>query len=97
MTMNGLNGNVAVPEEQKLCVLYDPSNGTIVHTHWVTTLPGGRKVDEAELERRIRERATSRGRDVKGLKVLHVDPKEYEPGTRYRVDIEAGKLTKRPK
>ena len=95
--MNALNRNVAVAEDQKLCVLYDPSNGNIVHTHWVTTLPGGLKVDREEIERRIRDRATSRGRDVKGLKVLHVDPKEYEQGTRYGVDLEAGKLTKRSK
>ncbi len=92
--MNALNRHVAEPEDQKLCVLYDPSNGTILHTHWVTTLPGGHKVDKAELERRIRERATSRSRDVNGLKVLHVDPREYDQGMRYRVDVEAGKLVK---
>ena len=95
--MNAPSRNVAVAEDQKLCVLYDPSNGAIVHTHWVTTLPGGRKIDEAELEKRIRERAAFRGRDVQGLKVLHVDPSEYKQGTRYQVDTKAGKLTKRSK
>jgi hypothetical protein len=88
------NGNVATPDDQKLCVLYDPSNGAIVHAHWVTTLSGGRVVDQAEMEKRIRERAASRGRDVQGMKVLHVDPNEYKQGTRYRVDLEVCKLAK---
>jgi hypothetical protein len=95
--MNGMYGNAPAPEDQKLCVLYDPSNGNILHTHWVTTLPGGRKVDKAELEKRIRERATSRGRDASGLKVLHVDPAEYVQGIHYRVDLAAGKLAECPK
>jgi hypothetical protein len=92
--MNVPKGNLATPEDQKLCVLYDPSNGTIVHTHWVTTLSGGRVVDQPGMEKRIRERAASRGRNVQGMKVLHVDPKEYKQGTRYRVDLEARKLAK---
>jgi hypothetical protein len=46
------------------------------------------------MEKRIRERAASRGRNVQGMKVLHVDPKEYKQGTRYRVDLEARKLAK---
>jgi hypothetical protein len=95
--MNAPSRNVAVVEDQKLCVLYDPSNGAIVHTHWVTTLPGGRVVGQAEMEKRIRERAAFRGRDVQEMKVLHVDPKDYEQGTRYQVDTKAGKLTKRSK
>jgi hypothetical protein len=95
--MKAMNGNAPAPEEQKLCVLYDPSSGTVVHTHWVTTLPGGRKVDKAELEKRIRARAAFRGRDVQGMKVLHVDPSEYELGIHYRVDVAAGKLARCPK
>ena len=92
--MNAPSRNVAVVEDQKLCVLYDPSNGAIVHTHWVTTLPGGRVVGQAEMEKRIRERAATRGRDVQKMKVLHLDPNEYKQGTRYRVDLEARKLAK---
>lgn len=80
------------PEDEKLCVLYEPKTGVIVHTHRVTTMPGGRKVDAAEMERRTRERATSRGRDVHKLALLHVDPKTYRPGAFYRVDVKAKAL-----
>jgi hypothetical protein len=75
------------PEDEKLCVLYDPATGHIVHTHRVTTLRGGRKVDEAEMERRTRERAASRGRDVRELPLLHVDRKSYKLGALYQVDV----------
>jgi hypothetical protein len=73
-------------EEQKLCVLYDPASGAIVHTHWVTTLEGGRKVSEAEMEARTRERAATRGREAGHLHILHVDPAVHKVGASYRVE-----------
>jgi hypothetical protein len=95
--MIAMGGNAPQPEDQKLCVLYDPSTGLIVHTHWVTTLPGGRKVDRAEMEKRIRERAALRGRDVSSFRVLHVETGEYVAGICYRVNLDTGKLEEVPR
>jgi hypothetical protein len=94
--MDVLHGDPVQPEDEKLCVLYDPATGRIIHTHRVTTLPGGRKFDDAEMERRIRERSVSSGREVSGLALLHVDPKTYKMGTVYQVDVGAKKLVEAP-
>jgi hypothetical protein len=84
------------PEEEKLCVLYRGADGKIVHTHRVTTLPGGRRLNDAEVERRARELAARRHPDrhlaQRELKALHVNPEDFQHGVRYRVDLEAGKL-----
>lgn len=90
--MNLMHTGTLQVEDQKLCVLYDPSSGAIVHTHWVTTLAGGRKVDAKEVEKRARERAALRGGDVSATKALHVDPKTYHAGSHYKVDVKAGQL-----
>jgi hypothetical protein len=71
-------------EERRLCLLYDPSDGAIVHAHMVTTLEGGRGVDDDEMERRVRERAGVRA--AGRLAVLHVDPATFRTAGRYRVE-----------
>jgi hypothetical protein len=94
--MDLVHGAPVQPEADKICVLYNLATGRIVHMHRVTTLPGGRKVDDAEMERRIRERSVSSGREVSGLVVLHVDPKTYKMGAVYQVDVGAKKLVEAP-
>ena len=90
--MDVVHGALVQPEADKICVLYNLATGRIVHLHRVTTLPGGRKIDDAEMERRIRERSVSSGRDISGLAVLHVDPNAYKMGAVYPVDVGAKKL-----
>jgi hypothetical protein len=90
--MKALHHALPPPEDEKLCVLYDPSTGRIVHTHRVTTMAGGRKVDKAEMEKRTRQRAKSRGRDISGLTLLHVDPETYKLGAFYEVNLRTKKL-----
>jgi hypothetical protein len=34
-------GQTLAPESIRICVLYDPSDGRIVHIHKVVTYPGG--------------------------------------------------------
>lgn len=94
--MKATHKNLLVPIDEKLCVLFEPASGVIVHTHRVTTFPGGRKIDNAEMEKRIRERAASRGRDVHKLSILHVEPKSYKLGAQYQVDVKTKKLVERP-
>ncbi len=89
-----LGGNILKPEAVRICVLYDPSNGRIVHTHEVVTLPGGRKVDEKEMERRTLQRAASAGVDTSKLKVMHVPPEEYDRTSLYRVELKGLRLVK---
>lgn len=79
-------------EEVKVCVLYEPSTGRVVHVHRVTTMPGGRRLDQAAMEKRIRELAKLHGADSPALRVFHVDPKDIVVGANYMVDVDAKKL-----
>ena len=56
----------------KVCVLFDPKDGRIVHVHGVTTLSKGRSCSKSELEERTISRAKAFGNSVSGLKTLHV-------------------------
>ena len=81
------------PTSRQICVIYDPATGQIVHTHQHVTYPGGAKVTASEVEA---EGLAVLGRrlktDVKGLHTLHVDPKEYQEGSRYRIDPASQRL-----
>src|SRR5262249_18672301 len=83
-----------------VCVVYDPSDGRIVHGR---TVVGDGKTGEFGPEGRDdRERATLEGAqrmhgDVSKLRLLHVPPDfRFAPGTGYRVDVQAGSLVEAP-
>jgi hypothetical protein len=59
-------------DASKVCVLYDPSDGRVVHVHGVTTIQGGKEPTQAELEQRATTHARALGRAVPGMKSLHV-------------------------
>ncbi len=67
-----VNGKPVSDDASRVCVLYEPKSGRVVHVHGVTVLPGGKEVSKDELERRAVARAKSLGRSVAGLKTLHV-------------------------
>lgn len=83
-----------IPVSNKVCVLYDPRDGRIVHTHRVITMPGGQDVTDEELETRAKERARQVGRDVSGLSALRVAPEDCDGSSHYRVDLATKKLRK---
>jgi hypothetical protein len=85
------------PEDVKVCVLYDPKDGRVVHNHKVLVFQGAKTVDEKEVGRRALERAASFGRDPSKLKALHVSEKECNPSSTYRVDLTSLTLVKLPK
>jgi hypothetical protein len=85
-------GMVLRPKSVKVCVLYDPKDGHIVHTHQVIILEGGRAVDDEEVQARAFRRATRLGKNTSKLKALHVPPKSLHPSTAYRVDLRSLKL-----
>jgi hypothetical protein len=65
-------GKLVGDDASKVCVLYDPKDGRVVHVHGVTVIPGGKPVSEAEVEQRAIAHAKALGRVVHGLKSLHV-------------------------
>ena len=86
------NAKAMVPEAVKTCVLYDPRDGRVVHTHRVVTYPGGKRVDDKRVESRAREIAASRGHDVSKLHSLHLHAEQIRPGVSMRVDVKTNRL-----
>lgn len=78
----------------KICVLYDPQDGRVVHTHQVVTLPGGRDCTDSELEAHAIECAKQAGHEVGGLATLRVTEEECDGTSQYRVDLAEKKLRK---
>jgi hypothetical protein len=84
------------PVSHKVCVIYDPANGGVIHTHEVLTFPGGRQVTDADAEAEALALLARRtGKDVSGLGVLHVPCGEYQRGVRYRVELPSRRLIAR--
>jgi hypothetical protein len=65
-------GKVVDDRAAKVCVLFDPKDGRIVHVHGVTKLDGTNEIDEKELERRAIGHAKAFGHEVATLKALQV-------------------------
>jgi hypothetical protein len=88
---------IVKPEEVKICVLYDPKDGHIVHTHEVVTFTGGRRVSDEEVKARAFKNATRRGKDTSNLKALHVSPDKIDRRSTYRVDLKSLTLIEVPR
>jgi len=82
------------PESEHACVLYDPKDGRIVHTHCIVTLPGGQKVTHKEVEARAKEVAKQAGHDIGELSVMHFAADAYDASTVYHVDLTTKQLVK---
>ena len=74
------------PRSVQCCVLFDPKDGKILHTHRVVTMDGAAETPAHLVEERARHLAKGLGLDVAYLELLHVDPREMQPGVSYRVD-----------
>jgi hypothetical protein len=81
------------PISHKICVIYDPANGAVIHTHEVLTFPGGRQVTDADTEAEALAMLARRsGKDMSGFGVLHVPPGEYQRSARHRVELPSRRL-----
>jgi hypothetical protein len=76
----------------KCCVLFDPADGTIRHTHRVVTMEGANEASDRDVEKRARELAKSFGLKTSTLRPLHVDAGDFEPGKHYAVDPKTRRL-----
>ena len=80
------------PGPGKICVLYDPQDGRVIHTHRVITFPGGQEVTDSEAGARAKERATQAGHDVRSVGTLLVADDDCDGSSLYHVDVAEGKL-----
>ena len=70
----------------KCCILFDPSDGEIRHTHRVVTLDGADETPKDQVEKRTIKLAEELGLEVKKLQMLHVNADDIEPGKQYTVN-----------
>jgi hypothetical protein len=81
------------PVAHQVCVIYDPANGRVLHTHEHLTYAGASKVPESHVEAEALAVLARGGKaDVSGLGVVHLQPGEYKRGVRYRVELASGRL-----
>jgi len=66
------NGKPVGDSASKVCVLFDPKDGRVVHVHGATTLQSKNEIGAAEMEARARKHAERFGKSTAGLKALHV-------------------------
>ncbi len=66
------HGKPVADDASRVCVLFDPKDGRVVHIHGLTTLHGRETISDAELEKRTADHAMAFGHSVAGLKTLHV-------------------------
>ena len=82
--MQTTGGNLRA-QAHRVCVIYDPVDGRIIHVHHDVALPGGRPAGENEIETAAMTQLRKRGRETGGLRVLHAKPEDLRPLVRYKV------------
>lgn len=70
----------------RVCVLFDPKDGRVVHGHGVTVLGSEQPMEPADVEARAREGATKLGLSVDGLKALHVPIEDIRRHRAFKVN-----------
>jgi hypothetical protein len=78
------------------CVLYDPADGSIVHTHTVVRFDRGSVPSPRELETEARASLAKQPNHRDGLQVLHVKTDDLMPEGEFKVHPTAGTLEKLP-
>jgi hypothetical protein len=79
----------------KICVLYSPSDGRIVHVHRSTILAGGQLKTDEEVEVRAKENAAAAGHPVEALHSLHLPAEAYDTSKLFVVDVNEKRLVER--
>ena len=66
------DGKPVSDDASRVCILFDPNDGRVVHVHGATVLPPGKAIDAAEMEVRARRHAANLGKSTADLWALHV-------------------------
>jgi hypothetical protein len=72
MKAQHFEGNPVSDQASRVCLLFDPKDGRVVHAHGVTVLQSVGAISDAELEERARGYAQHFGKKVADLQALHV-------------------------
>jgi hypothetical protein len=67
-----VDGKPVSDDASKVCILFDPKDGRVVHVHTATELHSQNTLTESEMEERARRYARHFGKSVEGLRALHL-------------------------
>lgn len=97
--MNNLiaNGKAVSDGASKVCVLFDPKDGRVVHVHGVTILNSSNGISAAEMEARTRRHAEHFGKSTAGLRALHVPITAIREHGAFRVNERGDELVPIPR
>ena len=88
-----IKGKPADDQSTKVCVLYSPKDGRVVHVHGATVAHGADPVSDEEMEKRARRHSAALGRKVEGAKALHVGYSTFaEHSKGFKVNAEGTSL-----
>ena len=82
---------------EQVCVVYDPKDGRILHTHRRQVRSGGIKKKPDEVAVRALQLAGKCGHDTTRLEVLHVPSNGVGNGKSYKVDLSKRTLIEVPR
>ena len=88
-----IQGKRADDATTRVCVLYSPEDGRVIHVHGATVAAGATPVSEAEMESRARLHAVNLGRKVEGARALHVPYSSFAMSARgFKVNAQGSGL-----
>jgi|HubBroStandDraft_1064217.scaffolds.fasta_scaffold722137_1 protein-tyrosine-phosphatase len=77
----------------RICLLYDKTDGRIIHGHKVLSF-SKTKLTDKDIEARALALAKQLGKDISNVKALHVQEKDFDQSAVYKVDTKKGTLVK---
>jgi hypothetical protein len=86
MKTQHFQGVSVADERSRVCFLFDPKDGRIVHGHGVTALQSKSEIAPDQMEARARKHAQSFGKSTAGLKALHLPLKAVQGHSAFKVN-----------
>ncbi len=85
------------PESIRTCVLYDPSDGRIVHCHEIVHFETGIEIDDKDMESKTLRLATNLEHETSKLQALHLSGPFPSDKRYYKVDPQSRRLVAIPR
>jgi hypothetical protein len=96
MKTQHVQGKPVADGASKVCILFDPKDGRVVHVHGSTVIGSPNAIAESELEQRARRHAEHFGRATAGMKALHLPAEVVRQHRGFRVNERGDGLISSP-
>jgi hypothetical protein len=93
MTKIVIDGKIVQAPPVRICLIYDKTDGRIIHGHKLLSL-SKKKLTDKEIESRALALTKQLGKDISNARALHVQEKDFDQSAVYKVDTKKGTLVK---